>query len=431
LAVLTLSVLMILLAVPATQAWEGRGGDVVVIEAGEVIEDDLYVAASEFTLDGTVKGDLIVVGRTLRINGTVEGDVAAAGQSIIIDGAVQDDARLAGYALTVGGQVADDLVTAGFSLEDKSESNVGGDLLFFGYQALLAGDITGDADLSGGAVQLAGNIGGDANVNVGDARPGEGAPPVLPFAPNMPPVPDVRAGLTLAEGARLGGDLNYTSAAPVDIPAGAVAGNTVFTQYVSEDEVEAKAPSAADLLATWFLDQLRRLVTLLLVGAFLMWLVPNWMRQLSGVVYARPLPSLGWGVVAVVAFAAFMVVLMIVTILLAIIFGVATLGGLAVRTALLGVISAISVAFGFSLVWSYITRIVISLLLGQLVFTLFKSPAAEHRWWPLLLGVLIFVIITAIPVLGWLAGLATLLLGLGAVWIWGRGWLASRKVATL
>jgi hypothetical protein len=41
--------------------------------------------------------------------------------------------------------------------------------------------------------------------------------------------------------------------------------------------------------------------------------------------------------------------------------------------------------------------------------------------------VLIFVIITAIPVLGWLAALAAVLLGLGAVWLWGRNWWMARR----
>jgi hypothetical protein len=67
---------------PTALAFEFREGDTVVIGAGEVVEDDLYVGANTFTLDGTVKGDLIVFGSTIEINGTVEGDLIAAGQSV-------------------------------------------------------------------------------------------------------------------------------------------------------------------------------------------------------------------------------------------------------------------------------------------------------------------------------------------------------------
>jgi hypothetical protein len=431
LAIAGVALLAILLAVPTAWAFEGRGGDVVVIKADEVVDDDLYVAAGQFRLDGTVRGDLFVAGGTIEINGTVEGDLIAAGQSVVVDGTVEDDARIAGYALTVGGEVADDLITAGFSLDNKSRSKVGGDLLSVGYQALLAGDVLGDAQIAGGAVQIGGAIGGDAKVDVGGAEAGTRMPPGFPFAPNVPPVPSVPTGLTIEEEASIGGNLSYTANAEVAIPAGAVAGRTAFTRYVPEVEgrPEVKAPSPAALVGRWFVRQLRRLITLLLVGAAMMWLVPDWTRKIAGIVEVRPLPSLGWGVVAIAAFLLAMLILVIGTVLLAVIFGVVTLGELGGRFAALGGIVTSTTAFGFSVVWSYVTKIVVSLLLGQLIFRLFKSDAAGHRWWPMLLGVVIFVLIAAIPVLGWLAQLATVLLGLGAVWLWARDWVAARRAA--
>lgn len=429
LAITGLVLLAIFLAVPTAWAFEGRGGDVIVIEAGEVIDDDLYVGAGEFTLDGTIKGDLVVAGGTIEINGTVEGDLIAAGQSVVVNGTVEDDARIAGYALRVGGEVTDDLIAAGFSLEHESGSNVGGDLLFAGYQALLAGDVAGNVDAAGGAVKIAGSIGGDAKVDVSGAEPEAGMPPGFPFFPGLPTVSSVPSGLTVDEGASIGGDLNYIANTEATIPPGVAAGETTFTPYVPEVTAKAEAvtPSPAARAGLWFVGQLRRLITLLLVGAAMMWLVPDWTRKIAGIVQTRPLPSLGWGVVAIATFVLAMLVLFIATVLLAVVFGVITLGELAGRFAVLGGIVMGTTAFGFSITWAYVTKIVISLLLGQLIFGLLKSTAAEHRWWPMLLGVLIFVIVTAIPVLGWLATLATVLLGLGAVWLWGRDRLKRRR----
>ena len=119
------------------------------------------------------------------------------------------------------------------------------------------------------------------------------------------------------------------------------------------------------------------------------------------------------------------------TALLALMFGVLTLGELVGRFIALGGIAISGVGFGFSVTWSYVTKIIISVLLGQLVFRLFKSDAEGHRWWPMLLGVLVFVIFAAIPVLGWLARLATVLLGLGAIWLWASGWFAARRAASV
>jgi len=433
LIIVGLTLLISMLAVPGVQAFEGRGGDVVVIEADEVIEDDLYVGAGEFRLDGTVKGDLFVVGGTLTINGVVEGDLVAAGQSVIVNGTVADDARIAGYALIVEGQVADDLIAAGFSLGNQSDSNVGGDLLYGGYQALLAGTIGGDVEIGGGAVEIAGAIEGDAKVDVGGTDPDEGMPPGFPFMPTLPTVPSVPAGgLTVRDSASIGGDLDYTANVRADVPDGVVAGETAFTQYVetkAEKEREVRKPSAMFLVGRWFLRQFRRLLTFLLIGVAMMWLVPDWTREIAKNVEIQPLPSLGWGAVAIVAFGAVMFALVIATILLAVIFGVVTLGELAGRFAVLGGLLTGGMGFSFSLLWRYVTTIVISLLVGQLFLRLFKSPAEDHRWWPMLLGVVVFIAITAVPVLGWLAKLGTVLLGLGAIWLWGRDWWRSRQAA--
>jgi len=135
---------------------------------------------------------------------------------------------------------------------------------------------------------------------------------------------------------------------------------------------------------------------------------------------------LGWGVVAIAVFAVLMALLLIATVLLTIVFGVVTLGGLAGRFAVLGGIVTSATGFSFSLLWRYVTSVVIGVLIGQLIFRALKSPAEQSRWWPMVLGVFLFAIVTAVPVLGWLARLGAILLGLGAIWIWGRALLESR-----
>lgn len=419
----------VLFAVPAALAYEGRGGDVVIIDADEVIEDDLYVGAGEFRLDGTVTGDLVVVGGTLTINGTVEGDLIAAGQSVIVNGTVEDDARIAGYALTIEGDVVDDVIAAGFSLEGAEASSIGGDVIYAGYQALLAGGIGGDVDVGGGAVEIAGAIAGDASVDVGGTERGESLPPFYSFIPNLPAVPSVPAGLTVREGAEIGGNLSYTANFEADVPSGAVAGEIDFNRYVPEEpeEEERPQPSPALMVARWSFRQLRRLATFLLIGVLMMWVVPGWTRRLAKNVESKPLPSLGWGVVAIAVFGAVMVMLVVATVLLTIVFGAVTLGGLAGRLAVLGGIVTTSAGFSFSLLWRYVTTIVISLFVGQMIFRAFNSPAEQNRWWPVVLGVVIFVIVTAVPVLGWLVKLAAVLFGLGAFWIWLLDVLGGRE----
>lgn len=85
-SILSLITLLALTFATPAYAFDGRSGENVVIKSNEVIEDDVYVTANNFVLDGTVKGDLVVFGETITINGTVDGDLMAAGQTVIING---------------------------------------------------------------------------------------------------------------------------------------------------------------------------------------------------------------------------------------------------------------------------------------------------------------------------------------------------------
>ena len=144
LSVFVLAALLALTFITPAYAFDGRGGDKVVIEAGEVVNDDLYVGAQEFVLDGTVNGDLIVFGQTVTINGKVDGDLMAAAQTVAVNGEVTGSIRMAGSILFVGekASIGGDIVGAGYSLEGKQGSTIGQDLVFAGGQILLAGDVT-------------------------------------------------------------------------------------------------------------------------------------------------------------------------------------------------------------------------------------------------------------------------------------------------
>jgi len=244
--------------------------------------------------------------------------------------------------------------------------------------------------------------------------------------PNVPAMPSVPLGLTVDEGARIGGKLDYTSASEWSIPAGVVAG--AITRYEPEIEVEEEVVvSPARRAADWFLRHLRRLITLLLVGLLIVWVVPGWAEKATGALRARPLPSLGWGVVSIAAFAFALLVLLIATILIAVIFGVITLGGLAGTTAWTGILIMALLVFFFSIAVTYVTKVLVSFLGGRLILARLKPDWAEGRIWPLVVGVVLFIIITAIPILGWLVNLVVVLLGLGALWLLGRDAYRQRR----
>jgi hypothetical protein len=64
-----------------------------------------------------------------------------------------------------------------------------------------------------------------------------------------------------------------------------------------------------------------------------------------------------------------------------------------------------------------------------MIFNRLNPALAEHRVWPLVLGVIIVTLLIALPLVGWLFGLIVMFLGLGALWLWGRGLWQARSTA--
>ena len=115
------------LATPA-YAFDGRGGDKVIIGSGQVINDDLYAGANEFVLDGTVNGDTVAFGQIVTVNGTINGDLITAAQTVVVNGTVKGSVRMAGSVLFVGekAKIGGDILGAGYSLEVRRGATVGG-----------------------------------------------------------------------------------------------------------------------------------------------------------------------------------------------------------------------------------------------------------------------------------------------------------------
>ena len=436
-----LAIVTIAFATPA-RAFDGRSGDEIVIKADEVIADDLYVTARTFTLDGTVNGDLVVFAETVTINGTVNGDLVAGAQVVIINGTVTDDARVAGAALQVGenASIGSDVIGAAASLEAKDGSTVEGELVYAGGQALLAGDVTGDVLAATGGLELRGSFGGDVQAYVDATEDTGSAPPMNMYMTNIPiTIPSVQPGLTVADSAKITGNLEYTSTIELPVPSGVVGGEVTRTAPVASESTRPVQPTPAQRVGTWVLDLLRGMVTLILFGLLLGWLFPFFMKALPEKIKAHPWGSLGWGAVAWAAFFFGLLAIVLAMILGGLVFGFLTLGGISGTIVWLGILALIGFTVLFVLVTSYLTKIVVGEMMGKWILNRTNPALAEHKVWPMVIGVVLLVLIIGLfrfPLLplgffGWLINFLVILCGLGALWLWGRERFAKKPVTSI
>jgi hypothetical protein len=391
-----------------------RGGDEVVVAEGEIIDDDLIAGGRVVRVDGIVKGDLVAAGRDVIINGGIEGDLIAMGQSLIINGVVGDDVRVAGYAVLLGpkARIVDDFFASVFSLEGQPGSRVDGTLHVAGYQALLAGLVEENVVGALGALELRGVVGGDVAVEVGGG--GDAPSIVYSLVDASVEVPRMKPGLRLLDGAKVGGDLGYSSPVEGEVAEGAViAGELDFSL---QERSEARVRGGGFSLAT----HMRRFITVFAVGLVLLWLAPGWVSGLVERVKATPLMSLGYGAAVTVAVALAAAVVAAVSALAAGLFGSLSLGGLAPPFIGVGLLIELALLTPFLIVAVYVPPVLVSYGGGRMALERFRPDWRGGKARSLAIGIVFYVILRAIPGVGTAVAVLVLLFGVGAVALWLR-----------
>ncbi|GAI41776.1 unnamed protein product, partial [marine sediment metagenome] len=125
-------------------------GATVTVASGEVVDDDLYVAANSIIIDGTINGDLWAAGNSITVNGVVNGSVMAVGRTVNINGGVGHAVRAGGETITVNGDVSGDVIVGCGQAHITSTAKIGGDLLFGAGNARIDGLVEGDIKGQGG-----------------------------------------------------------------------------------------------------------------------------------------------------------------------------------------------------------------------------------------------------------------------------------------
>lgn len=402
------------LLAPTALAFEGRAGDTIVVGPDEIIADDLYATGNSIRVEGRIEGDLIAVAQTVIVNGQVDGDMLAAGQTVTVGGTIADDVRITGATLSLDddADVGDDVVAAGYSFDAAPGSSIAGTFLYGGNQARLAGEVAGDVEVGAAGVEISGHVGGDVNADVGTP---DDISPISPFAfmPGASPAPAIAGGLTVSDSAEIDGSLAYTSSRQFSIPSGAVAGALQFQDRIAEEQ----AAQQRSRILQGVLRHLRRGIALLLVGLLLLWIAPSWTGRAAAQLRVKPLPSVGWGLVAFASFLAAILVAILVGAALSVSFGFINLGNLALASAFLGAFTVFALALIFGLAAAFLTKVLVSYWGGRLILAQFGAEPAERAFWSLLLGITLLVPLLAIPVLGGVLNLIAVTAGLGALWL--------------
>ena len=164
---------IVLLAPSVAAAIDLRSGARVVVDAGEVVDDDLYVIATTAEIDGTIHGDLVVICTgPVSIRGHIAGNVAVAGTDVTVRAQIDRALRVIAWRLHLEGAAEGDLVAVAGAVETAAGSRIGRDVFVVAADARIEGEVTGDVILRAHRARLSGTTGGSVVVH-GELSTGE------------------------------------------------------------------------------------------------------------------------------------------------------------------------------------------------------------------------------------------------------------------
>jgi cytoskeletal protein CcmA (bactofilin family) len=347
-------------------AAETASSDLVIIQEGDTVSDDLYAAGLQVLIEGVVDGDLIAfAAEEVVISGEVTGNVIAIAPKVTIEGSVGESVRVTARELDVTGQIGGDVVATVVTASFGPSSVVTGDVVIWALNVTAAGTIGGDFIGTQRRVDLEGEVGGDVNLSVGR--------------------------LTITGPLSVGGDLDYRSG----VEASGLDQATVDGAVVHKTPVPPNIRIRA-------LGLLTRLLVVLGLAATALMVAWGWSERTAKAgekAAGSPFRAFGRGA------------LVILTPLL-----LAGLAALIVAVAppsaslpLLAIfVPLVLVTAGIILVLSLVAGIPAVLVLGRLV------PGQRGMFGAIALGSLLVGIVWMIPLVGWIVPVVVLPWGLGA-----------------
>jgi len=337
--------------------------DNVFLQKDETVNSDYFASGGSVMVDGTVVGDAYVAGGNVVVNGLINGDLLTAGGNISINGRVTGNVRAVGGQVIINGQVDRNVTVAGGSVSLQQPAIVNGSVTVVGGNLLISSPIGKGAVLAGGQVNVNSVIGGDVRVSAEQ--------------------------LTVLQNAKINGGLSYWSPNQAHIVQFTVKNGVSFhkTELKSQDYQKPSREKAMAALSGfgvfWIIVSF---CASFLVGLILLHFVPVFMKDVKDTITTSLLKSMGVGFVTVILFP-FAVVVLCIT--------------------LIGIPFAALIVVSFILI----------ALLNQIfvAYTLGKKLLPNSNALALFAGLVVYSVISWIPVIGWMFNALALFVGMGAL----------------
>lgn len=366
---LTSLLLLLTVPFPLYAAAPKTGEKVTVVPVGERINGDYFASGETVRIAGDVDGDVYAFGERVEISGSVSGDVIAAGGRVTISGNVFQDARVAGGEVELSGKVGRNATLAGGVISMTSTSQVLGNAIVGGGKVAADGQIDGNLKAGGGTVMVGGKVQKNVEVGSGDIR--------------------------LEKGSFIGGDFLYWSDKDAFIDTESlISGTTV--RNISPVTREKMAPIRTGVRKTAGVFHAMNFFSTLIVGLLLLTFFPNASKKTVAMLKEKPVASALIGLASL-----FLTPLLIIVLFVT----------------LLGIPLAFFLIFAYFTAL-YLSRLVVAGFIGAKLSDWTGKRMSQK--WEFFLGLLVYTLLTRLPIVGGIVGFLSVLVGLGALGLMKR-----------
>lgn len=341
---------------------------VVTLPKNETVNKDYFAAGNEVVISGTVNGDAYVAGGTVIVDGVINGDLLVAGGQVTVRGKVAHNIRAVGGTVNIASDTGGNVSIAGGNITTEDSAKIAGSLAVAGGNLQFFAPTGKGATIAGGQATLASTVNGEVQA--------------------------VISNLTLTPNAKVNGNLNYISSQKVRILPGATVSGKITQQVPPQPKPAAKVFGVIGAVSLGFI--LVDLIASFIIGALLIRFMPIFTKNSTDTAINR----FGWSLL--IGFLAFII---------------APIGGVILLATVIGMPLAL-LLFIIFIILIYIGKIIVSLSIGAKV--MFYVNPKLNLYIVLLIGLVIYAIITNIPTIGGIITALALFTGVGALLIQER-----------
>ena len=358
---ITLCIFLTIFSWAQPYAAEYLAREVVKISEQDTAYSDIFTGARYVDILGVVDGDVYAGCQAFTLEGEIEDDLWAGCRSLEIRGNVKDNVFGAAGTIVIDGEIGGDVIAYSGSVRITDRAKIKGNLYVGSGQLFFdGGRIGGNIKGGAGMIHLNGNVKGKVEL--------EGKK--VSFGPNY------QAG----DGTQLTLERELNRENMPNIPADL------------EVIIKEHKHFYNSVFFFWFF------LSLLIVGIIIIALFKNFCLDYISHSRENPLKHLGLGFLVVIVTPIVLAVLMVL-----------------ILTIPVGLILS-----AFYLILLYIGIVFASLFSGDYLLKLFKKDGKSSLFWPLVLGIVIFVLLIQIPFVGFIFNLIVISFGSGSLisYIW-------------